>query len=79
MNEIAEVIANTPKRNQFGPKVRGELNRKTKTALDLIATTGVDPKTAYILASNGRSPSNASLSRLNQKVEKYSLQTATMQ
>lgn len=77
--EMAEAVANTPKRNKFGHKVKGELNRKTKTALDLIATAGVDPKTAYILASNGRTPSSASLSRLTQKVEKYSLQTASMQ
>ena len=54
-------------------RLHGQLTKKTEKALDLIHQTGINPKDALILASNGKIPSNGQIYRIKDKYEKYRL------
>jgi len=69
--------AEKPKKQTVIRKKKGDLSHKTKKAIELSIKHGVDAKEAYRLA-NGKEPTPAALSRIKEKVRKYSLTAAPM-
>jgi hypothetical protein len=54
-------------------KKPGTLNRTTKKALSLCATTGIEPREALTLVNNGRIPAKETINNLKVNLDKYRL------
>ncbi len=61
-----------PKERKGGLK-HGDMIGRTAKAVSLIAEHGLPVKEAYMIASGGNMPSPATVSRLKEKVERWSL------
>ncbi len=75
-------IPDIPKKKRTLPanfrKKHGQLSQKTKKALQLVTTTGIEPKEALTLLNNGKIPNSQTIVNFKRNLDKYRLSNPRM-